>query len=80
MNLIKLITLLHLEQYSINISYIGLFQILLSSQVLSTFVPFFEKNSSILHNFETFLVAFEEAFGEHVKIYFATTKIQSLYQ
>lgn len=51
-----------------------------AGQALSWFAPFFEKNSPILHNFEAFLAAFVEAFGEHDKICSATTKIRALRQ
>ena len=40
----------------------------------------FEKNVAILSNFEAFLVAFSEAFGEYDKICSATTKIRTLHQ
>ena len=53
---------------------------LLTGQALSWFAPLFEKNAAILNNFEAFLEAFSEAFGEHDKICSATTKIRSLHQ
>lgn len=37
-------------------------------QTLSWFVPLFEKNSLILHNFKTFLEACEEGFREQDKM------------
>ena len=40
----------------------------------------FEQRSSILNNFDTFLAAFSEAFGEHDKIRWTTTKVRSLRQ
>ena len=40
----------------------------------------FEKRSPILNNFETFLEAFVEAYGEHDKAGWATIKIWSLQQ
>ena len=58
----------------------GLVGTLLIGQALSWFVPLFKKNASILSNFEAFLRAFSEAFGEHDKICSATTKICSLRQ
>ena len=58
----------------------GLVGTLLAGQALSWFAPLFEKNAAILGNFEAFLGAFSEAFGEHDKICSATTKICSLCQ
>ena len=58
----------------------GLVGTLLTGQALSWFAPLFEKRSPILCNFETFLEAFAEAFGEHDKARWATTKIRSLRQ
>ena len=43
-------------------------------------MPLFEKNIAILNNFEAFLGAFNEAFGEHDKIRSATMKIFNLCQ
>ena len=40
----------------------------------------FEKNAAILNNFEAFLGAFSEAFGEHDKICSTTIEIYSLHQ
>jgi len=47
---------------------------LLTGQAISWFVFLFEKQSPILNNFEAFLEAFAEAFGEHDKARWATTK------
>ena len=47
---------------------VGLVETLLTGQALSWFAPLFEKRSPILGNFETFLEAFAEAFGEHDKV------------
>ena len=58
----------------------GLVGTLLTGQALSWFASLFEKRSPILSNFETFLEAFVEAFGEHDKAHWATTKIRSLRQ
>ena len=58
----------------------GLVGTLLTRQALSWFAPLFEKNAAILGNFEAFLRAFSEAFGEHNKIHSATTKIHNLRQ
>ena len=58
----------------------GLIGTLLTRQALSWFVPLFEKNATILSNFEAFLGVFTEAFGEHDKIRLATMKICSLRQ
>ena len=58
----------------------GLIGTLLTGQALSWFAPLFEKRSPVLNNFETFLEAFAEAFGEHDKARWATTKIRSLRQ
>ena len=61
-------------------SCIGLVGTLLTGEALLWFVPLFEEQSPILNNFETFLEAFAEAFGEHDKAHWATTKIRSLWQ
>ena len=53
---------------------------LLTGQALSWFAPLFEKNAAILGNFEAFLGAFSEAFGEYDKIRSPTTKIRNLRQ
>ena len=53
---------------------------LFTGQALFWFVPLFEKNVAIFSNFEVFLGAFSEAFGEYDKIHSATTKIRSLRQ
>ena len=58
----------------------GLVGTLLIGQALSWFAPLFEKNAAILSNFDAFLGAISEAFGEHDKIRSATTKIRSLRQ
>ena len=59
---------------------VGLVGTLLIGQALSWFAPLFEKNAAILSNFEAFLRAFSEAFGEYDKICSATMKIRSLHQ
>lgn len=79
-NQIRLITVLQPERYPTEESRVGLVGTLLTGQALSWFAPLFEKRSSILNNFETFLEAFAEAFGEHDKVRWATTKIRSLRQ
>jgi len=79
-NQVRLVTFLQPERYSTEESRVGLVGTLLTGQALSWFAPLFEKRSSILSNFETFLEAFEEAFGEHDKARWATTKIRSLRQ
>lgn len=79
-NQIRLITVLQPERYPTEESRVGLIGTLLTGQALSWFAPLFEKGSSILNNFETFLEAFAEAFGEHDKARWATTKIRSLRQ
>ena len=61
-------------------SQVGLVRTLLTGQALLWFAPLFEKRSPILNNFETFLEAFAEAFGEHDKARWATTKIWLLRQ
>lgn len=79
-NQIRLITVLQPERYPTEESRVGLVGTLLTGQALSWFAPLFEKRSPILSNFETFLEAFVEAFGEHDKARWATTKIRSLRQ
>lgn len=79
-NQIRLITVLQPERYPTEESRVGLVGTLLTGQALSWFAPLFEKRSPILNNFETFLEAFAEAFGEHDKARWATTKIRSLRQ
>ena len=79
-NQIRLITALQPGRYPTEESRVGLVGTLLTGQALSWFAPLFEKGSSILNNFETFLEAFTEAFGEHDKARWATTKIRSLRQ
>ena len=80
MNQVRLITILQLQQYSTDITRVGLVGTLLTRQSLSWFAPLFKKNATILSNFEAFLRAFSEAFGEHDKIRLATMKICSLRQ
>src|SRR4028118_1685606 len=63
-NQIRLITALQAERYPTEESRVGLVGTLLTGQALSWFAPLFEKQSPILNNFETFLEAFAEAFGE----------------
>ena len=79
-NQIRLVTVLQPERYPTEESRVGLVGTLLTGQTLSWFAPLFEKRSPILSNFETFLEAFAEAFGEHDKARWATTKIRSLRQ
>jgi hypothetical protein len=79
-NQIRLITILQPERYPTEESRVGLIGTLLTGQALSWFAPLFEKRSPVLNNFETFLEAFAEAFGEHDKARWATTKIRSLRQ
>jgi hypothetical protein len=68
------------QRYPTEEAHVGFVGTLLIQQALSWFAPLFEKRSSILSNFETFLEAFTEAFGEHDKVQWATTKIRSLRQ
>lgn len=79
-NQIRLITVLQPERYPTEEARVGLVGTLLTGQALSWFAPLFEKRSPILSNFEMFLEAFAEAFGEHDKVRWATTKIRSLRQ
>lgn len=79
-NQIRLITVLQPQRYPTEESRVGLVGTLLTGQALSWFAPLFEKRSPILNNFETFLEAFAEAFGEHDKARWATTKIRALRQ
>nr|PNR52172.1 hypothetical protein PHYPA_008546 [Physcomitrium patens] len=79
-NQIKLIIVLQPKRYPTEESRVGLVGTLLTGQALSWFAPLFEKRSSILNNFETFLEAFAEAFGEYDKVRWTTTKIWSLLQ
>jgi len=79
-NQIRLITALQPDRYPTEESRVGLVGTLLTGQALSWFAPLFEKRSPILNNFETFLEAFAEAFSEHDKARWATTKIRSLRQ
>ena len=80
MNQVRLITILQPQRYPTDATCVGLIGTLLTEQALSWFAPLFEKNAAILSNFEAFLGAFSEAFGEHDKIRLATTKIRSLLQ
>ena len=79
-NQIRLIIALQSQRYPTEESRVGLIGTLLTGQALSWFAPLFEKGSPILNNFDTFLEAFAEAFGEHDKARWATTKIRSLRQ
>jgi hypothetical protein len=79
-NQIRLITFLQPQRYPTEESRVGLVGTLLTGQALSWFAPLFEKRSPILSSFEVFLNAFAEAFGEHDKVRWATTKIRSLRQ
>ena len=79
-NQIRLITFLQPERYPTDESRVGLVGTLLTGQALSWFAPLFEKRASILNNFEIFLEALAEAFGEHDNTRRATTKIRSLRQ
>ena len=79
-NQVQLITILQPQRYPTDATHVGLVGTLLTGQALSWFAPLFEKNVAILGNFEAFLGAFSEAFGEHDKIRSATTKIRSLRQ
>lgn len=79
-NQIKLITVLQPERYPTEEARVGLVGTLLTGQALSWFAPLFKKRSPILSNFEMFLEAFAEAFGEHDKVRWATTRIRSLRQ
>lgn len=79
-NQIRLIIALQSERYPTEESRVGLVGTLLTGQALSWFAPLFEKGSPILSNFDTFLEAFAEAFSEHDKARWATTKIRSLRQ
>lgn len=79
-NQVRLVFILQPQRYPTDVSRVGLVGTLLSGQALSWFAPLFEKQSPILNSFDVFLVAFEEAFGEHDKIRSATTKIRVLRQ
>ena len=79
-NQVRLITILQPQRYPTDATRMGLVGTLLTGQALSWFAPLFEKNAAILSNFEAFLGAFSEAFGEHDKIRSATTKIHNLCQ
>jgi hypothetical protein len=79
-NQVRLITFLQPQRYPTEESRVGLVGTLLTGQALSWFAPLFETRSPILSNFEAFLEAFAEAFGEHDKARWATTKIRALRQ
>ena len=76
-NQVRLINILQPQRYSTNAALVGSVGTLLTEQTLSWFAPVFEKNATILSNFEAFLEAFSETLGEHNKIRSATTKICS---
>lgn len=78
MNQVQLIIALQPQRHSTYKSRVGLVGTLLYGQVLSWFAPLFEARSPILSNFQTFLSAFFEAFGEYDKNRWATTKICAL--
>ena len=80
MNQVQLINILQPQRYPTDATCVELVGTLLTGSTLSWFAPLFEKNAAILSNFETFLEAFSEAFGEHDKIRSGTTKICSLRQ
>lgn len=52
------------------------FEIFLSNQKYLGFFYYLRKNSSILHNFDTFLAAFDEAFSQHENISFITKRFE----
>lgn len=79
-NQVQLIIALQPQRYPTDESRVGLVGTLLSGQALSWFAPLFEARSPILSNFDTFLATFSEAFGEHDKNRWATTKIRALRQ
>lgn len=79
-NQVRLIFLLQPQRYTTDATRIGLVGTLLTGQALSWFAPLYEKNSSVLESFDTFLAAFEEAFSEHDKARAATMKIRNLRQ
>ena len=79
-NQIRLITTLQPDRYPTEEARVGLVGTLLTGQALSCFAPLFEKRSAILSNFETFIEAFVETFGEHDNVRWTTTKIRSLRQ
>lgn len=79
-NQVRLITILQPQRYPTDVARVGLVGTLLTGQALSWFAPLFEKNATILNNFEAFLEAFAEAFSEHDKTRSATTKIRNIRQ
>lgn len=79
-NQVRLVTLLQPHRYPTEGSRVGLVGTLFTRQALSWFAPLFKKNFPILNDFEAFLAAFAEAFGDHDKIRSATTKIRALRQ
>jgi hypothetical protein len=68
------------KRYLVDQTRVGLVGTLLTGQVLSWYVPMFEKGAPILNNFEAFLAAFAKAFKDHDKARLATTKICGLWQ
>ena len=79
-NQIGLITTLQPERSPMKEAHVGLVGTLLTWQILSWFVNLFEKRSSILNSFQSSMETFVEAFGEHDKLWWATTKIRPLGQ
>ena len=79
-NQVQLITMLQPERYPTEESKVGLVGTLLTGSALSWFAPLFERRSPILGNFERFLEALTEAFGEHDKARVALNKIYALRQ
>ena len=79
-NQVQLITMLQPDRYPTEESKVGLVGTLLTGSALSWFAPLFEQRSPILSNFETFLAALTEAFGEHDKARVALNKIYALRQ
>ena len=78
-NQIRLITVLQSKCYPTKETRVGFVETLLTGQTLSWFALLFEKWSSILSNFEILIEAFVEAFDEHEKVRWATTKIRSVW-
>jgi hypothetical protein len=79
-NQVQLITMLQPERYPTEESKVGLVGTLLTGSALSWFAVHFEQRSPILTNFETFIAALTEAFGEHDKARVALNKIYALQQ
>ncbi|KAG0611152.1 hypothetical protein M758_7G119800 [Ceratodon purpureus] len=77
---VQLITMLQPERYPTEESKVGLVGILLTGSALSWFAVDFEQRSPILTNFETFIAALTEAFGEHDKARVTLNKIYALQQ